>query len=243
MLQKLQRNIQNLEIHLSESNQQPLQVLLSEETVIHRHFKASQSVEWVFVFKVLELLRVACLLLLHLQKEAAQITPESSEEVRSKVRGPDHPKYAPPLAKTTLSIQQTNTIRSALQFVTFLGMCPHFLAGVGIPVQLRSKATILFSTTPDDVNCREESMESKRAKLWLCTSTLITMLEVPELRGLIMVAHLNDVLAALLQLSFGYSEVESTDTQPSGIESEGSSEDHCMCPVSAFSYEEKNKGI
>ena len=161
----------------------------------------STAVEWQFVSAILQLLH----LLSSLLPKAA--SPNSMKMTTSAVAPagadkPRRPQDAPPLPRCALSVTNINTVRKALQFVACLGISPNLSPGVGIPLQHRSKFLTLAPLSVTALAEIDVSSESRKARLSVCTLVLAELLKVAELRSVIVSAHLNDMLAVLLQLIY-----------------------------------------
>ncbi|KAK7114233.1 transport and Golgi organization protein 6 homolog [Littorina saxatilis] len=199
-LDVLQQNLTNLKTRLSTDQLRSLAAALEEthtELELNRDVSTT-AVEWQFVSTILQLLHLQASLL----KPAGSISREPSTDSDSSAAKPKpkRPQDAPPLSASSLSMAQTNTLKNALQFVASLGICPNLIPGVGIPMQHRSK---ILKLAPIDVATLAditESSESKRVRLSVCVTVFGEFLKVPELQSFITGAHLNDTLAALLQL-------------------------------------------
>ena len=161
----------------------------------------STAVEWRFVSAILQLLHLLSSLL------PKAVSPNSMELTTIEVAPPGaekprRPQDAPPLPRCALSVTHINTVRKALQFVACLGISPNLSPGVGIPLQHRSKFLTLAPLSVTALAEIDISSESRKARLSVCTLVLAELLKVAELQSVIVSAHLNDMLAALLQLIY-----------------------------------------
>lgn len=110
------------------------------------------------------------------------------------------PNEAPPLSPDTLSVSQQKTVLSILQFTVVLGLCPHLQPGIGIPIERRSEfGKLLLESSKLSAVSGQEHYVSLLQSVWV----LVTCLDSPSLGQIILSRHLNDILAALLQLVHG----------------------------------------
>ena len=210
--QHLQTNLHQLDSRLTDDNFRHLVSDGTEADGEHDHQAASSSVEWQYVCRILQLLHKLSFILLR------SGSSENSEQTSQK---PKRPQDAPPLSKAALSISHIQTVKTALEFLACLGLCPNLSPGVGIPVQHRSK---LLTSAPLDAATLAEisfSFELKRARLSACVCALAEMFTVPELQSIIVSSHLNDMLAAVLELAFS-SLSTNKESLPDGQGSKGS---------------------
>ncbi|XP_076469852.1 transport and Golgi organization protein 6 homolog [Babylonia areolata] len=192
-LQHLQQNLERLDRKLCDTQFLSLSANLKER--ITNSDVPGASSEWKYVNKILQLLHLLSQALFKQDSDSS-----SMETVAGAGSKPKRPQDAPPLTKAALSVGHLSTVRNALQFITSLGICPNLAPGVGIPLQHRSKLITLAPLDAATVADISQSSESNRARLSVCVSVLAEMLKVDELRSIVLSTHLNDILAALLQL-------------------------------------------
>lgn len=122
------------------------------------------------------------------------------------------PNEAPPLSPDTLSVGQQKTVLSILQFTVVLGLCPHLQPGIGIPIERRSEfGKLLLESSMLTALSGHEYYVSLLQTVWV----LMTCLDSPSLGQIILSRHLNDILAALLQLVHGkQTAVDKNKTSP-----------------------------
>lgn len=94
-----------------------------------------------------------------------------------------------------LSVIQQKNIRTLLEIILVFGLVPNLIPGVGITLNARSQ----FANKIPRENI---SIIDKYIRLRVCTAALMESMKHPELRKCILSRHLNDLLAALFQLSF-----------------------------------------
>ncbi|XP_065934325.1 transport and Golgi organization protein 6 homolog isoform X2 [Magallana gigas] len=122
------------------------------------------------------------------------------------------PNEAPPLSPDILSVGQQKTVLSILQFTVVLGLCPHLQPGIGIPIERRSEfGKLLLESSMLTALSGHEHYVSLLQTVWV----LMTCLDSPSLGQIILSRHLNDILAALLQLVHGkQTAVDKNKTSP-----------------------------
>ena len=147
------------------------------------------NVNWQFVTSCLHLLNT----LQQSIRKSAELYVET-EQSKSKALTPNQ---APAMSPDVLSVSQQKTVLTALQFIACLGLCPCFQEGVGIPLHKRSGFSSLI--------VKDASLlESERCSRMVdCARVLMQCVGVSCLGVLILSRHLSDLLATLLQLSFG----------------------------------------
>lgn len=131
-------------------------------------------------------------------------------------------KDVPPILKHALSIGQISTIRTALQFVVCFGLSPNLMPGVGIPIQHRSKLSVLLNSCPNSFSTDLLTPENKQQRLYFCVFMLIALLDHADLQTVVLSVHLNDILSGLLQLLFA--PVMDSDKLPSFTKTASSQE-------------------
>lgn len=94
-----------------------------------------------------------------------------------------------------LSIQEKKTLETTFQFVISLGIVQNLLPGVGIPLEIKCKNW-------KNINSENISEFAKYKQLCFVVDTLLKLDEVDIFHDLLISKHLEDVLAALFQLSF-----------------------------------------
>jgi len=107
----------------------------------------------------------------------------------------------------TFSVQQERDVAKCLQLAVAFGLLPNLMPNVGIPVQKRSKWHNLFSTTlgiPD---------EQKYSRLTVAVRALCDVERSKLLGPKLMVSHLPDLLASLLQLCHAPISKPNTDSE------------------------------
>jgi hypothetical protein len=90
-----------------------------------------------------------------------------------------------------LSISDQQTVKTVIQLIVVLGVCPNFVEGVGIPVEQRTGFSAALGSE-QDTRCPK--------CLYECVMVLISCLTEPSLSLVILSKHLADILAALIQL-------------------------------------------
>ncbi|KAL8570495.1 hypothetical protein ACOMHN_034530 [Nucella lapillus] len=191
LLHPLQCNLERLDKHLSDK-----QLIFLKERIVKTDVPDS-SLKWQYLNHILQLLHLLCQAVLKLQADEASGIP-CSEDAAGKDSKPKRPQDAPPLRKAALSVGTLSTVKTALQLLTTLGICPNLAPGVGIPVQYRSK---VVSLVPLDM---ASDTEHSSARLGVCMSILVEMIQIPEIESIILSEpHLADILAAVLQLRKG----------------------------------------
>ena len=151
--------------------------------------KDDQGVRWDYVKCILKLL-------LCLKLSVQSLIENFKSEVGSQkvVTNPEH--AAPPLSPEILSFEQQKIIMTSLQFAACLGICPNLIRGVGIPVECRSEfGNLLGGTAKPNLSIAEREF-----RMWTCVTVLLDCVQQPTLGALILNRHLNDILAALLQI-------------------------------------------
>lgn len=186
----LQRNLDRLQSVLDKES--------AEIRPLATSVQAGEDVRWVYVEWLLRLLN-------HLHDvlraavEAAKLIPPSE---------PLTPGRAPPLAPDTLSLGQQKTLRTCLQFITFLGLCPHLSPGVGLPPERRSGFSSALGESPSF------SPKDRLNRLAVCTETLLHCARLPALGSLIFSRHLGDLLAALAEIGHSPSSAQLDQSAP-----------------------------
>lgn len=101
------------------------------------------------------------------------------------------------LALDEFEIQNVNhmlDIKRAFQFVVSLGLLPNLIPGVGLDIDIRFKSA-------DKFPIEEITIKEQYYRLCAITTVLLKCLEMTKLRLYVVEKHLNDLLAALLQLT------------------------------------------
>ena len=200
-LRLLQQNLHNFKARLSCDQFHCLDTALKETPRELISDVLSTAVEWQFVSTILQLLHLLASLL---PKAAATSSTEVDPDTAALAgkEKPKRPQDAPPLTRCALSVTHINTVRKALQFVACLGICPNLSSGVGIPLQHRSKLVTLAPLSVATLAETGVSSESRQARLSVCALVFAELLRVTELQSIVVGTHLNDLLAALLQLIY-----------------------------------------
>ncbi len=101
-----------------------------------------------------------------------------------------------------LSVNQQQNISSLMQLIIALGIVPSLLPGVGLPLSKRSKffELALGGQNSNDKKDQNGVLEMHQ-RLVFCSKHFLDLLEVKDLRQILLTKHLGDVLASLIQLS------------------------------------------
>ena len=102
----------------------------------------------------------------------------------------------------SLGVQDQKVVKTILQFVVCLGICPCLQTGVGIPLQMRSGFSFAVESTK-----HTDSVYSKQLCLFTCLKVLLQCTELSSLSTIILSQHLSDILAGLLQIVHVKSEI------------------------------------
>ncbi|XP_028405085.1 transport and Golgi organization protein 6 homolog [Dendronephthya gigantea] len=92
-----------------------------------------------------------------------------------------------------LSVKDQQIIKTVIQFIVALGICPNLFEGVGASFKQR--------TGFGDALCAEQKIKCPQC-LYKCVMVLVNCLDEPSLSLLILSKHLADVLASLIQLGY-----------------------------------------
>ena len=92
-----------------------------------------------------------------------------------------------------LSVSDQQIIKTVIQFIVVLGICPNLFEGVGVAFNRRTGFT--------DALCSERGFMCPKC-LCECVMVLVNCLDEPSLSLLILSKHLADVLASLIQLGY-----------------------------------------
>ncbi|CAB3990345.1 transport and Golgi organization 6 homolog, partial [Paramuricea clavata] len=139
-----------------------------EKTITNNN---SKTVRWIFCQICLQALR--CL------KNTLQA-----------MKGSDNTAKGPAV---DLSISDQQLVKTVIQLIVVLGICPNLLQGVGIPVEQRTGFSAALGSE-QDIKCPK--------CLYECVTTLVSCLNEPSLSLVILSKHLADILAALMQLGY-----------------------------------------
>ena len=139
-----------------------------EKTITNNN---SRTVRWIFCQICLQALR--CL------KNTLQAMKSSDNAAK----GP----------AVDLSISNQQLVKTVIQLIVVLGICPNLLQGVGIPVEQRTGFSAALGSE-QDIKCPK--------CLYDCVTTLVSCLNEPSLSLVILSKHLADILAALMQLGY-----------------------------------------
>lgn len=135
-----------------------------------------------------------CLKCLHLLQQSLN----GNVEMYSKSPQPARkPSAAPTMSPDTLSINEQKVVKTAVQFIVCIGICPRLQIGVGIPIECRSGFSYLVQKTDSDI-CLSSTVTT--GQLFSCIKILLSCTTLPALGTLILTQHLTDILAALFQL-------------------------------------------
>ena len=131
----------------------------------------SKTIRWIFCQVCLQTLR--CL------KNTLQAMKSSDKDAK----GP----------AVDLSISDQQIVKTVIQLIVVLGVCPNLAQGVGIPIEQRTGFSAALGTglNADCPKC-----------LYECVMTLVSCLSEPSLSLVILSKHLADILAALMQLGY-----------------------------------------
>jgi len=116
-------------------------------------------------------------------------------------------KHQAASAVALLSLQQQRNLSDLFQLIVALAVLPNLLANVGIPVQKRSKFFGLFKADQDLAD------EQKYSRLRVAVGVLCRVVGNPELSARLLLAHLSDMLAALLQICHAPLKKPTTDAE------------------------------
>ena len=93
-----------------------------------------------------------------------------------------------------LSISDQQVVKTVIQLIVVLGICPNLLEGVGIPIQQRTGFSAALGS--------EQALPKCPRCLYECVIILVSCLSEPSLSLVILSKHLADILAALVQLGY-----------------------------------------
>ncbi|KAM5138451.1 transport and Golgi organization protein 6 homolog isoform 2-T3 [Mantella aurantiaca] len=200
LIRTLQLNVTSLEEELQnaakwEKLQNVRAKVLADTKLIQEGAKATAEPSWRFTSEALVLL--FCLKECMVQLAASFQPPKPNLKT---------PEAAPALSPDTLSIAQQKTVRSALQFVVSMGICPYLMPGIGLPLQHRSEFGALVCSM---VSCDLPDVRTRR--LYITCTALLEVSQHPSLGSLLFTQHLGDLMAGLCQL--GYCPTK-TQTEP-----------------------------
>ena len=107
------------------------------------------------------------------------------------------------LPPDALSIKHQHQLSRLIQLILVLGAIPSFAPGVGVPFEKRTKFEIYLRSDPDkqDSTNKIEDPEIKYHRLVFVTERLMSCLAHDNLSEIIISKHLEDLLAALIQLA------------------------------------------
>ena len=92
-----------------------------------------------------------------------------------------------------LSISDQQVVKTVIQLIVVVGICPNFVKGVGIPIEQRTGFSGALGSR-QDTKCPK--------CLYKCVMSLMSCLTEPTLSLVILSKHLADILAALMQLGY-----------------------------------------
>lgn len=189
LINTLQLNVASLEEELQNvpkwENLQTLRAKVFKDTKLIQEGSVADP-SWRFMSEALVLL--LCLKECMVQLAASFIPPKPNLKT---------PEAAPALCPDTLSITQQKTVRSALQFVVSLGICPYLLPGIGLSLQHRSEFGALVCSM---VSCDLSDVRTRR--LYITCTALLEVSRHPSLGSLLFTQHLGDLMAGLCQLGY-----------------------------------------
>ncbi|XP_073461676.1 transport and Golgi organization protein 6 homolog [Aquarana catesbeiana] len=191
LIRTLQLNVASLEEALqSDPKWENLRILrtkvLENTKLIEEGSEAMADPSWRFTSEALVLLLCLKECMVHL---AASFRPPKPNLKT--------PEAAPALSPDALSIAQQKNVRSALQFVVSMGICPYLLPGIGLPLQHRSGFGALVCSM---VSCDLPDVRTRR--LYITCTTLLEVSQHPSLGSLLFTQHLGDLMAGLCQLGY-----------------------------------------
>lgn len=176
---------------------------LREEVMAEAHWFSNDTEDttWGFVQECL-LLLLTLARHLSVELELFQLIPAPSAAKRCT------PEMAPALPPDVLSVTQQKMLRTALQFVVSLGLCPYLAPGVGVPLARRSA----FGAVVENLVCHG-AVPAARRRLFTTTNVLLQFAELSSLATLVFTRHLGDVMAALCQLGYQPQGAERSSTE------------------------------
>ncbi|XP_072278694.1 transport and Golgi organization protein 6 homolog isoform X1 [Pyxicephalus adspersus] len=191
LISTLQLNVASLQEELQTAPKwENLRILrtkvLGDTKLIQEGSEPPADPSWRFISEALVLL--LCLKECMVQLAASFTPPKPNLKT---------PEAVPALSPDTLSITQQKTVRSALQFVVSMGICPYLLPGIGLPLQHRSEFGALVCSM---VSC--DLPNARQQRLYATSTTLLEVSQHPSLGSLLYTQHLGDLMAALCQLGY-----------------------------------------
>ena len=90
-----------------------------------------------------------------------------------------------------LSINDQQLVKTVIQFIVVLGLCPNLSEGVGIPIDQRTGFSAALKT--------DQALTTCPKCLYKCVMMLVSCLSEPSLSLVILSKHLADMLSALIQ--------------------------------------------
>ena len=100
---------------------------------------------------------------------------------------------APAAPPNLLSVAEQREVRKLLQFIAVMGIYPHLLLGVGLPLSLRLCSPVAVDKIQSPFNCWY---------LYRCASVLVACMENDVLGPLIVANVLLDLFSALIQICY-----------------------------------------
>lgn len=162
---------------------------------------SKDEIRWTFVEICLELLKLLKESLVSVQ------TRDKNSDQKAKQKVEKRGNEAPPLPADSLGVHDQKTVLTAIQFVVVLGICPNLIAGVGLPVEMRSGFARALN-----IHCSNKS----ERRLFECINTLVDCIAQRSLGALVLSRHLGDILSGLLQICYApitaYSNAKSNKT-------------------------------
>lgn len=137
--------------------------------------QCSDDIEWKLVSEALHLL--------------ITLTKEISILQNQQIKNKTYPKI-PGINPNILGVNDEKTVHSIVELITALSICPNLLEGIGLP--MKSKFT---DNTP-----RIKIIEER--KLYYAIKCLTDVLENSILKNIVFTKIVNDLLAALVQLTY-----------------------------------------
>ncbi|XP_064640492.1 transport and Golgi organization protein 6 homolog [Lineus longissimus] len=196
----LKESIKNLEKCLFQDK--------SLEAVAQRFtLPEEDDIHWQFVTVCLDLLKllnqsmkVALKTYDNSASEDGEIVPNNSETESDQKKVPKTKRKQVQAPPDVLNVSQQKTVSTVFQFIVCLGVCPYLSPGVGVPVEFRSSYGQYLKSS------RTVQIPDKINRLSACLDVLSDCALQPSFGSLFLASHLNDLLAALLQLCCGYAQ-------------------------------------
>ncbi|KAL4235452.1 Transport and Golgi organization protein 6 [Mactra antiquata] len=168
----------------SEERFQQFAVIWQAENTVS--IKSEDKSTWKFV--------AYCLKCLHLLQ---QMLSECIKEYNHVNQVQNKKSNTPTMCPDTLNFNEQKLVKTAVQFIVCLGVCPRLQTGVGIPIQLRSGFSNLLQMSKNE---KTLSPVEVNHQLFTCVKILMSCIQIPVLGTIILTEHLTDILAVLFQL-------------------------------------------